>query len=83
MLFRSNVNILRDSYFKNAEFSNVIQLYGAIPTIHSLAQDFPLNRLVIFSGPPLNYRYFEEYDRNNELTEIFDTEDYSEEYEEA
>ena len=81
--FTSNVNILRDSYFKNAEFSNVIQLYGAIPTIHSLAQDFPLNRLVIFSGPPLNYRYFEEYDRNNELTEIFDTEDYSEEYEEA
>jgi len=45
---KESLNVIKDCYFNGTKLDNIIELYGIIPSVFSLAQEYPLDKLVIF-----------------------------------
>ena len=71
----SNLDSVRELYFGGTEIKNTIKLYGAIPTVKALAQEYPLDKLVIFAGP-LKTKNFKDIDTENGLSKLMEVEEY-------
>lgn len=69
MTFENNLNTIKDCYFKDYDLKNIIKLYGAIPTVVSMADKFPLDKLVIFSK--MKYSSFAEMTVEENLAAMF------------
>lgn len=67
-IFNSNFDSIREGFFKNIELKKVIKVYGAIPTVLALAQQYPLDKLVIFHLSELKYKSFSDIDMENGLS---------------
>lgn len=72
-LFSQNFDIIKNGYFKEYELRNVIKVYGAIPSVYALAQEYPMDKLVIFMGK-LKYKTFQELVMETSLEKMFDME---------
>lgn len=68
--YHDSIELLKNSYFSNAKYMNIIELYGVIPTVHSLAQTYPLNKIVEFNQVFKKYKTFVDLDGQNGLTEL-------------
>ena len=68
--FKDNFNNIKEAYFRDYETKNIIKLYGALPAVNSLASEYPMDRLVIFSVGKLKDKTFAEIDMENGLTKV-------------
>lgn len=69
-VYSESIELLRNSYFLNAKDMGIIELYGVIPNVHSLAQTYPLNKIVEFSVVFKKHKNFVDLDTQNGLTEL-------------
>lgn len=46
--FNNNITVISDQYYKSKATDGVIVLYGIIPTVSSLAQKYPMGRIVVY-----------------------------------
>jgi hypothetical protein len=60
------------AFFDYPERSRKIKLYGALPAVASIANEYPLDRLVLFHTGPLKNNLFKQIDTQSKLTKILD-----------
>jgi hypothetical protein len=70
--FNSNFEIIKSAYFVDPQLSKIIKLYGVIPSVVSMAEDYPLEKLVLFHIGKLKYSSFREIDEENGLSRLLD-----------
>lgn len=69
--YNENLQAVRNSHFILAENRNIIKLFGAIPTVHSMAQTYPLNKIVVFNKLfTKKHNSFVDLDTTNAMTEL-------------
>lgn len=73
--FLKNFTVIRDHYFKEYELKNMIKVFGAIPSVNSLAHKHPLDKIVMFTTGRLKYETFAEIDTKDSLNRFFDLEE--------
>lgn len=69
--YHSNIDLIKNSHFTLAQYRNIIKLFGAIPTVHSMAQTYPLNKIVEFNKIfTKKHKTFVDLGMQNSLTEF-------------
>lgn len=71
-IFQQTLDIIKESYFDSYQMRGVIKLHAALPSVISLSQEYPLDKLVVFEGK-LKYKSFSEIDMENGLEKLLDT----------
>lgn len=79
--WKNYMHYINDAYFPNSELSNVIKLYGALPAVSGLSDEYPMDRLVMFHVGKLKNRSFAELSFSNGLMEALDVDDLEEDFE--
>lgn len=80
--FSDNLNLLSNAFFDSKIPDNMIVVYAILPSVISLSQTWPFDKLCIFSAPPLNGKSFEKYGFNSGLTDILGIDEEEDELEE-
>jgi len=65
-------NLIEKTHFINSERKSVIKLYGAIPAVASIADEWPLDKLVLFNKGKLANNYFQDLDDDNNLSDFLE-----------
>ena len=60
------------AFFEHPERSRKIKLYGALPAVASIANEYPMDRLVIFHIGKLKDKLFSDLDNENALNRFMD-----------
>lgn len=68
--FQQTLDVIKESYFETYKIDTTIKLYAAIPAVVALAQQYPLDKLVVFEGK-LKYKKFSEIDLETGLEKVF------------
>ena len=69
--YHGNIDLIKNSHFVDAKDKDIIKLFGAIATVHSMAQTYPLNKIVEFNKTfTKKHNSFMELDTQNALTEL-------------
>ena len=70
--FKDKLNNVSKAFFEDEISKSKIVLYGAIPSCWSLADEFPMNKIVKFNQGPLKNKLFKDIANENNLeTDVF------------
>lgn len=77
--FENNLNIIKTYFFGSGDIDTRIKLYGVLPSVISLSQEYPMDRMVIFDASELKYKRFHQIDINRGMSAAVGVEEIEEE----